>query len=330
MGESNWKVSTAVLGVISLLFLVVLVSVLVVPSFVGHVSKQDYDTINSEKIKLQGMYEELQTRSNKTDKDLDSIEMKYNELKLISAELNETSFDLTYDLITLEDNYSTLVTEFESCVDDYEDLVGQCEFGRVPSQIPTSPSIPDLDFYTTEGGILLKYRDLQLVKFTDTKSMHPVLSSGHTALYTTNIDPYTLQVGNIIVYNSYFSSISVVHRITEVRPDNEEGVCYVLQGDNNDGPDPGCVKPSQVNGIVVGSLFNQKTQGALGCQGDTFAALVNNQVICLDKKVGPIVYTSSMPIESATGYDLCSVSDPSRPYTVIDQNGNVLCYATVN
>lgn len=74
--------------------------------------------------------------------------------------------------------------------------------------------------------------------------MEPSLPTGSLCVVTTRIDPGKIYKGDVIAFQT--GSLEVAHRVVAER---EGG--YQTKGDNNDSPDPGIVRESQVIGKVL-------------------------------------------------------------------------------
>lgn len=280
--------------ILALIFIAIVVTIYIYPETFGFVKRENYNS----------MANSLQEQNAILQRNIEN--------------LNSFHDALTQNYEELQSSYDTLNKLYRP-----EDLLL-----RYPKDIPTSPSTSAADFLITNGGMLLKSEDLQLSSITDTSSMHPTISAGHTAILTTKFEPYSLQKGNIILYNSSYSNIDIMHRIIEVNSDNE--ICYKTQGDNNPSPDIECVTPSQIKGLVIGVIFDKTTQGYSHCKEEYVGVIINNELTCVPKDVKAGIYLYDQPISSATGYYLlCSKHDSSKPYTVITPQGTVLCYSYV-
>ncbi len=75
-------------------------------------------------------------------------------------------------------------------------------------------------------------------------SMEPTLHRGDL-LVVTGMATADYSIGDIVIYQRPEVSYTIVHRIIEK---TEEGL--IIKGDNNAGPDPGHVQPSQILGKV--------------------------------------------------------------------------------
>ena len=122
-----------------------------------------------------------------------------------------------------------------------------------------------------------------------------------------------------------------MHRIIDIKRDSGE-TCYIIQGDNNPSPDPDCVKPSQVIGLVIGVIFNTNAHGYRYCPGDVIATAKNDAFFCIPNNIPAGIYVNNQTITSETliGFPLCSEKQTDKPYTVVTPDKKVYCYETVN
>lgn len=67
-------------------------------------------------------------------------------------------------------------------------------------------------------------------------SMEPTYQKGDI-LVVGRVDVNTIQEGDIVVFDSPFGGIPIVHRVHEIR-NEEENTYFVTKGDNNPFPDP--------------------------------------------------------------------------------------------
>ena len=85
-------------------------------------------------------------------------------------------------------------------------------------------------------------------------SMEPVLYRGDLVVVRA-VDPTTLQVGDIIIYNRTSNPVEVpiVHRIVAIQDISGE-LYFTTKGDNNPGPDPGMRSTADIKAKVIGSI----------------------------------------------------------------------------
>lgn len=88
-------------------------------------------------------------------------------------------------------------------------------------------------------------------------SMEPVFYRGDIVIVEKSdffglqeFNPLDVKKGDIIIYNANWFLEPVIHRIIDIKED-ENGVYYITKGDNNPVPDPEKVRPSQVTARVI-------------------------------------------------------------------------------
>lgn len=88
----------------------------------------------------------------------------------------------------------------------------------------------------------------------ESESMEPTLYRGDLVIVRA-VDPTTLQVGDIVIYNAtpVGSDVPIVHRIIEIT--NVSGILnFRFKGDNNPGPDPWTLNETYILAKVIGSV----------------------------------------------------------------------------
>lgn len=99
--------------------------------------------------------------------------------------------------------------------------------------------------------LLMDLDDPSWSTFTDTNSMDPVFDiEANTVRIKVPAD--SLQVGDIVSYQK--DDRIIIHRIVHIDTD-EDGLYFVLKGDNNPASDPGKVRPEQILGKVVAIFY---------------------------------------------------------------------------
>lgn len=88
--------------------------------------------------------------------------------------------------------------------------------------------------------------------FTDTNSMDPLLDVGANGIEIIPENEEDIHLGDVISYNS--GSGIVIHRVIEIDAD-EEGMYYVVKGDNNPIADNGKVRFEDIQGILVAVVY---------------------------------------------------------------------------
>lgn len=133
--------------------------------------------------------------------------------------------------------------------------------GSLFSKNTASLEVPSPDDYINEGEIhvlsdkvIIDIKNPQWARFTDTNSMDPVLDIGTNAIQIIPEKPEDIHIGDIISYASADSSTNIIHRVVDIGEDNE-GIFFILKGDNNAYNDPDPVRFSQVKRKVVALIY---------------------------------------------------------------------------
>ncbi len=120
----------------------------------------------------------------------------------------------------------------------------------------SSPSdhVKESQIHVLKDKIILDIKDASWARFTDTNSMDPVIDSGSNSI---EIKPKTtedVKVGDIISYHSEYADGLIIHRVVEVGEDST-GWYVRVKGDNLENKDPGKIRFSQIEGVVVGVIY---------------------------------------------------------------------------
>lgn len=125
-----------------------------------------------------------------------------------------------------------------------------------PADIPSpSDTIQPNQIHVLSDRVEITISGVIPAVFTDTNSMDPVIDIGTTALELPVTDPNTIQVGDIVSYESPLApGTTIIHRVVEIGED-EQGLYFIFKGDNNPTTDPGKVRPEQLKRKVIGLLY---------------------------------------------------------------------------
>jgi hypothetical protein len=126
-----------------------------------------------------------------------------------------------------------------------------------PSALPqASPKdrIAERQIAVYGDRIVLDIQNAQWARFSDTKSMEPVLHAGANAIELVPHDDQDVQVGDICSYRSEFADGDIIHRVVHKGAD-EQGTYFVFKGDNLATSDPGRVRFAQIQRCVVAIVY---------------------------------------------------------------------------
>lgn len=128
---------------------------------------------------------------------------------------------------------------------------------QLPPQAIIEPAAPhdriaEEQIAVYQSRIVLDIPNATWARFTDTKSMEPVLYAGANAIEVVPQSPDDVHVGDIVSYS--LNGISYIHRVIETGEDSD-GWYAVMKGDNNQEADPFKVRFDQVQRIVVAIIY---------------------------------------------------------------------------
>jgi signal peptidase len=114
-----------------------------------------------------------------------------------------------------------------------------------------------LVFIVTYGGMAVARIIMNTespIMVVPSRSMVPTLNVGDI-VFVKGVDPNTITVGTIIIFQSPSGSIDIIHRVIGIT--RVAGTLYFqTKGDNNPGPDPWSpgVPQQNVKGVLVGKV----------------------------------------------------------------------------
>jgi len=127
--------------------------------------------------------------------------------------------------------------------------------GQPQSAVSTpADRVAENQIHVYDDRIILDVRNASWASFTPTKSMEPLISEKAHGIELKPKSPSDLKIGDVISYNSEFTTGIVIHRIIKTGFD-EQGWYAVVKGDNNAEQDPGKVRFEQVNGVLIGIIY---------------------------------------------------------------------------
>ncbi|MCC7574073.1 hypothetical protein KO361_00575 [Candidatus Woesearchaeota archaeon] len=102
--------------------------------------------------------------------------------------------------------------------------------------------------------VVLEAENIVWAGFEDTKSMLPIINKDSNALQIIPNCPEDIQLGDIVSYRSNYASGIIIHRVIHIDED-EQGIYFVLKGDNNPASDPGRIRCNQIDRKVIAILY---------------------------------------------------------------------------
>ncbi|MEM0230670.1 MAG: signal peptidase I [Candidatus Woesearchaeota archaeon] len=114
--------------------------------------------------------------------------------------------------------------------------------------------ITEKQIYVFRDKVILDIPNAEWASFTPTHSMEPVLNENSNAIEVKPSSESEIQVGDIIAYRSEYAEGTIIHRVISIGSD-EKGWFCIAKGDNNPNPDPGKIRFSQIESVVVAIIY---------------------------------------------------------------------------
>jgi hypothetical protein len=130
-------------------------------------------------------------------------------------------------------------------------VIEQVMTGEKPSP---ADHIKEDQIHVYDDKIVIEIKNARWAGFQDTNSMDPVLDKDSNAIQIIPQKPEDIQVGDIISYQSEMFNTVIIHRVVEIKQD-EQGIYYVTRGDNNSANDPEKIRFEMVRRILVAIIY---------------------------------------------------------------------------
>ena len=114
--------------------------------------------------------------------------------------------------------------------------------------------IKEDQIHVYEDRVVIEIKNARWAGFVDTGSMDPFLDKESNAIQIIPEKPEDVQIGDIISYQSEMFNTVIIHRVIDIKTD-EEGLYYVTKGDNNNEPDPEKIRFEMVRRLLVAIIY---------------------------------------------------------------------------
>lgn len=105
-----------------------------------------------------------------------------------------------------------------------------------------------------EDRIVIEIKNAQWSRFTDTKSMDPVIDSGANAIQIVPENEDQIEIGDIISFETKYTDGIIIHRVIAKETD-KDGTYFITKGDNNENPDPEKIRFSQIKRVLIAIIY---------------------------------------------------------------------------
>ena len=129
------------------------------------------------------------------------------------------------------------------------------QYNKASENKANTPSdwIKEDQIQVDNNKVIINIKDAKWARFTNTDSMLPFLDENSNAIEIIPTNENEIHIGDIVSYRAFTNDI-VIHRVIEKGTD-EQGVYFILKGDNNPYPDPEKVRFSQIQRILVAVIY---------------------------------------------------------------------------
>ncbi len=117
-----------------------------------------------------------------------------------------------------------------------------------------SDTVSEKQILVYHDQVIIKIPNAQWASYLDTGSMEPILNSDSHGIEIIPKSEKEIHVGDIIAYNANWYDTPVIHRVVDIKQD-EEGTYYVLKGDNNKTIDPEKVRFKQIKYKLIAIIY---------------------------------------------------------------------------
>jgi hypothetical protein len=130
---------------------------------------------------------------------------------------------------------------------------------HIPASFFSSPEISSPGDWIQEDQIKV-YSNRVIIElekpfwasFTNTNSMDPFLDETANAIEIKPKSPDQINPGDVISYRTEYGTI--IHQVIE-KGEDEEGIYYIVKGDNNSLKDPFKIRFNQIKGVLVAIIY---------------------------------------------------------------------------
>ncbi|NQU98171.1 hypothetical protein HQ533_01785 [Candidatus Woesearchaeota archaeon] len=155
--------------------------------------------------------------------------------------------------VHLDDNIPT-VQIIKEKAGEVIDVMNPLNIDVSPERASPGDWITDQQVEVYSNRIILDIQDAEWAIFTNTNSMDPVIDETASALEVVPQTEADIEVGDIVSYNSEFADGSIIHRVV-YKGQDEQGIYFIMKGDNNPTSDPGKVRFDQINRVLIAIFY---------------------------------------------------------------------------
>jgi len=128
-------------------------------------------------------------------------------------------------------------------------------FSAISTEQPSpSDHIKEKQIEVYSDRIILDIQNAEWAAFTNTNSMDPIIDEHANAIELIPESEVDIEVGDIVSYESEYATGTIIHRVV-YKGQDEQGIYFVMKGDNNPTNDPGKIRFNQIKRYVVAIIY---------------------------------------------------------------------------
>jgi|SRR3989344_6920920 len=134
-----------------------------------------------------------------------------------------------------------------------EDLNIPLSFSETRELDSPSDWIKEEQITLSDNSVSVEINGAAIAKFANTNSMDPIIDEYSSGIEIKPEYPQQIKKGDIIVYDKGEDK-NIIHRVVDIGSD-EQGIYYLVKGDNNDVIDQVKVRFLDIKYVLVGVLY---------------------------------------------------------------------------
>jgi hypothetical protein len=159
------------------------------------------------------------------------------------------------NIVDLSSNQGIIQQNHIEATSDEKNPITSLFSSDEPSEkVSPSDRIKENQIHVYNNRVVIDIKNPEWASFTDTNSMDPVFDYGSNAIEIVPQSSDEIEAGDIVSYSSKYASGIIIHRVIKIGTD-EQGWYAILKGDNNEQPDPGRVRFSQIRRVLVAIIY---------------------------------------------------------------------------
>ncbi|MBL7057072.1 hypothetical protein ISS09_02215 [Candidatus Woesearchaeota archaeon] len=142
----------------------------------------------------------------------------------------------------------------QDAASDIIETLNPTNYNTSPERDSPSDWIQESQIEVYSDRIIIDLQNAEWASFVNTNSMDPVLDEHANAIEMVPESAADIQVGDIVSYESEYADGTIIHRVI-YKGQDENGLYFIMKGDNNQASDPGKIRFSQIRRVLVAIIY---------------------------------------------------------------------------